>query len=262
MLLLRKLIGRYRRSPVTRGLAQVCQKYLDYYECRSHQFVKNGERNLLRKLGTQGLSCIFDVGACIGEWSLMAREFFPNTPIHAFEIVPEHCQILMRNLKGRDAFVVNPFGLSDTNGQTTFHYVPDYADLSSLVGVPPGLRSVAKPVQVMTGDRYMDKHGVNHIDFLKIDVEAGESRVLKGFKDALQNGKIDIIQFECNQLAVLSRFLLIDFYTLLEKHGYKLGKIYYNYVHFREYDSRHEDLRGPNYLAVRGDRADLIDLLS
>ena len=262
MLLLRKLIGRYRRSPVTRGLAWLCYKYLKYYECYSNQFIKNGERNVLRKLRTQGLACIFDVGAYIGEWSLMARESFPDARIYAFEIVPEICQTLTRNLEGWDEEVINPFGLSDTNGETTIHYRPNSPNNSSLVESPPGTNSVAKIVQVMTGDSYMERCGIDHIDFLKIDVEGWEWRVLKGFKNALVNKKIDIIQFEYNLFAVLSKFLLVDFYSLLDKYGYKIGRLYYDYVDFRDYDYRHEHFFGPNYVAVRGDRADLIDLLS
>lgn len=249
---------------MTRGLAYLCGKYLDYYECRSYRFDTNGEQNVLRKLKTQSLECIFDVGAHTGRWSLMAHEIFPTVPIHAFEIIPEICEVLARNLQGRDTLVINPFGFSDTNSQTTIHYVPGGSPLSSLAGEPPDEpgRSVAKTVRVMTGDSYMEKHGINHINFLKIDVEGAESRVLKGMKNALANKKIDIIQFECNKLAVLSKFLLIDFYKLFEEHRYRVGKIYYDYVDFREYDQRHENFYGPNYLAVRGDRPDLIDLLS
>ena len=253
---------------MTRGLAWLCGKYLDYYECRSNRFEKNGEQNVLRKLRTQSLECIFDVGAHTGQWSLMAHEIFPTVPIHAFEIIPEICEVLARNLQGRDTLVINPFGLSDTNSQTTIHYGmanrPGFSSLSSLAGEPPGGRgrSVAKTVRVMTGDSYMEKHGINHINFLKIDVEGAESRVLKGLGNALANKKIDIIQFECNKLVVLSKFLLIDFYKLFDEYRYRVGKIYYDYVDFREYDHRHENFYGPNYLAVRGDRPDLIDLLS
>jgi hypothetical protein len=60
-----------------------------------------------------------------------------------------------------------------------------------------------------------------------------------------------------------SKWLLRDAYQLLGGHGFALGKIYPTYVDFRDYDvARDEDLRGPNYLAVRRDRADLIDLLA
>ncbi len=117
-------------------------------------------------------------------------------------------------------------------------------------------------MQVMTGDSYMKKYGIEHIDFLKVDVEGAESRVLKGFKSALLNKKIDIIQFEYNEYAIVSRFLLIDFYNLLVPHGYKIGKIYTDYVDIRDYDLSHERFVAPNYLAVREDRADLLDLLS
>ena len=247
---------------MTRGLAWLCGKYLDYYECRSNRFAKNGEQNLLRKLKTQSFECIFDVGAHTGQWSVMAHEVFPNVPIHAFEIIPEICDVLARNFEGCEVLVINSFGLADTNGQTTVHYVPGGSSLSSLAGEPPGGRSVTKSVRVMTGDSYMEKYGIDHINFLKIDVEGGEPRVLRGLRNAFTNKKIDIVQFECNRFVALSKFLLIDFYKFFERYEYIIGKIYFDYIDFREYDWRNENFYGPNYLAVRRDRTDLIDLLS
>ena len=41
-----------------------------------------------------------------------------------------------------------------------------------------------------------------------------------------------------------------------------VGKIFPSYVDFREYELKDEDFQGPNYLAVRAARADLIALLS
>ena len=97
----------------------------------------------------------------------------------------------------------------------------------------------------------MKKHGITHVDFLKLDVEGAENRVLQGFANALQDRLIDVIQFEYGRANIISKFLLYDFYVLFQKYGYKVGKIYPNYVDFREYSSDDENFLGPNYLAVR-----------
>ena len=46
-------------------------------------------------------------------------------------------------------------------------------------------------------------------------------------------------------------FLLRDFYLLFAGYGYVVGKIYPDYVEFRDYDLGDEDFIGPNYLACR-----------
>ena len=49
---------------------------------------KNGELRTLKLLSLIKPKCIFDVGANVGEWSLLALKLYPTSIIHAFEIVP------------------------------------------------------------------------------------------------------------------------------------------------------------------------------
>lgn len=113
-----------------------------------------------------------------------------------------------------------------------------------------------------TGDFYCAKRGIDHIDLLKLDVEGAESTVLKGFSRMLEEARIAAVQFEYNFAAIRSHFLLSDFYDLFEPAGFVVGKIFPDAVEFRAYDIyRDEDFLGPNYLAVRRDRRDLIGAL-
>jgi len=92
-------------------------------------------------------------------------------------------------------------------------------------------------------------------------VEGAERLVLKGFSEALDAGRIDVIQFEYGKVAILTHFLLKDFYELFEDKGYAVGKIFPDHVDFRPYKLEDEDFLGPNYLAVRRERADIIEAL-
>src|SRR4051812_17456443 len=49
----------------------------------------NGELRVLKILAEQKPACIFDVGANIGEWSLLVSGLNKESIIHAFEIVPD-----------------------------------------------------------------------------------------------------------------------------------------------------------------------------
>jgi hypothetical protein len=52
-----------------------------------------------------------------------------------------------------------------------------------------------------------------------------------------------------------------DAYELLEAKGYTVGKLYPDHVDFRAYKLKDEDFLGPNYVAVRSARTDLVEAL-
>jgi len=113
----------------------------------------------------------------------------------------------------------------------------------------------------MRGDDYLAKANLSQVHLLKIDVEGGEPKVLAGFSGALVARKIHAIQFEYGLAAIWTKFLLRDFYELLEPLGFSLGKIYPNHVTFGPYSPRAEDFAGPNYLAVQRNEEGLIAAL-
>ncbi len=92
-------------------------------------------------------------------------------------------------------------------------------------------------------------------------MEGAEGTVLEGFKQAIQDQGISIIQFEYGPMNILARFLLRDAYDFLVQRGYVLGKIYPRGVEFRPYSFQAEDFVLSNYLAVLKDRTDLMQLL-
>ena len=107
----------------------------------------------------------------------------------------------------------------------------------------------------------MKATGVERIDLLKVDVEGAEHLVFDGFGAAMDAGQIDVIQFEYGKVNIITHFLLRDFYDFLETRGYQVGKLFPDHVDFRPYALEDEDFLGPNYIAVRKVRADIIDAL-
>jgi FkbM family methyltransferase len=70
-----------------------------------------------------------------------------------------------------------------------------------------------------------EERSIDHVSFLKIDVEGGELDVLIGAKQLLENQKIDFIQFEYGDAATAARVFLTDIVTLLHSFGYTVYKI-------------------------------------
>jgi hypothetical protein len=115
--------------------------------------------------------------------------------------------------------------------------------------------------EVFSGQAVCDQLNISQIDFLKIDVEGAEHLVLKGFGDMLSTNQIKIIQFEYGECNKITRFLLGDFYDLLCKRGYIVGKIFPYGVEFKDYKIRDDDFIGPNYLAVLESEKKIIEKL-
>ena len=105
-----------------------------------------------------------------------------------------------------------------------------------------------------TLDNYCQKYGVEHIDFLKLDVEGHEFAVFKDAASMLKNVNIDRIQFEYGGCNIDSRVLLKDLFELLIGYGYHLFKIFPKRLELEKcYDQKIENFQYANWLAVKGE---------
>lgn len=255
-------IAKYRRWLPVRALARGSEGFLRLYNNVNYDSRANGEERILELLGRRAITCIFDAGASVGEWLELARRSCPDATIHAFEIVPSTFEALRLRVGADARSVLNQMGLADAPGTVDVFYCPDDPELSSIFPYPTGKASLPVRCAVTTGDQYCAERGIAHIDFLKLDVEGLELPALRGFEGMLAEGRIDVVQFEYGFINLLPKFLLKDLHEFLSARGYTVGKVFPNYVDFRAYRLTDEDFMGPNYLAVRRDRSDLIALLA
>lgn len=251
---------RERYTPEVRTLAGFFDQALAAWHNRQYDVRLNGEAALLERLAPFAPQVLFDVGANAGDWCLAARRAIPGAALHAFEIDPDTATILTRQLAGLDRLQVNGFGLSDQPGETRIFVQPDVSTSTTMLATGvPGL--VEKTVAVATGDAYVREHGIAHIDLLKIDVEGAEPKVLDGFRDCFERRMITMVQFEYGPANLQIRHLLADFHRFFAEQGFVIGKIYPEGVSFGPYAPDDEDFRGPNFLACRSDRPDIIAAL-
>jgi FkbM family methyltransferase len=245
--------ARARRNPLLKTAAQLCRQYLEWFGNASYKPERNGERWLLSTLQTEPIRTIVDVGANVGNWSLMAAELFPEATIYALEAVPATAAQLRSRVGS--ARRVQPFnlGLAERSGTMVFNYHPGASTHATFTDYPHSWTGERVECPVLRGDNFLTQHGIGQVDFLKLDVEGAEHLALEGFEDALRQQRIRFIQFEYGRVNVLTHFLLRDFYQLFNQYGYAVGKIYPDYVDFRDYDLSDEDFLGPNFLACRKD---------
>jgi FkbM family methyltransferase len=259
----RRFIAHHRRSPFVRGLHMMA----DFVESSWHNdgadIQLNGERFVLEALRAARFETALDVGAHVGQWTGGAAELWSNCQIHGFEVAPstfKRLEAVRAASQHRQRIHLHPVGLSDKAGSQTMHFFPDHPDLTC--DLPRYVSFASQPFEGIftTVDQFCEERGVSHVDFLKIDVEGAEHRVLSGAQGMLRAGRISCIQFEYGAFVLDSRLMLRDFFTLLGE-AFAIGKIYPNYVDFAPYDWRAEDLRFCNYLCVSRDRPELQRLL-
>jgi FkbM family methyltransferase len=260
----RSAIGAHRRSPVVRSLHGLASFLESAYANEDTPFHSNGERVLLRKLAPARCRTVFDVGANVGNWSAEALAVWPDCSVHAFEVAPQTFDRLSERFQlsaNRRRVILNCFGLSDENGSRQMFYYPDHPEITAPSPWHGTAQAISFDAQLSTGDTYCQTHAVDTIDFLKIDVEGAEYRVLKGFAERLAAQKVHCLQFEYGAFATQTKILLGDYYNFLSQ-GYWIGKIYPTYVEFRDYHWTMEDFRFSNYCCVSRLRPDLHALLA
>jgi FkbM family methyltransferase len=243
--------ARARHNGVLRTTAKLCRQYLKWFGNASYKPARNGERWLLEMLGGESIRTVVDVGANVGNWSLMAADLFPQATIYALEVVPDTAATLRANAAGQDRIQCYNLGLAAHTGTLSLRYEPTASTHATFTDYPHSWSGKRIECQVMRADDFLAQEGIGDVDFLKLDVEGAEHLVLQGLEKSLRQGRVRFVQFEYGRVNILTHFLLRDFYQLFQSYGYVVGKIYPDYVDFREYDLSDEDFLGPNYLACR-----------
>jgi FkbM family methyltransferase len=253
---LRRVLPRYRRTPIVRFVRRAAQITFRLIENDNYDIRENGEGRVLELISKHlEVATVFDVGANIGEYAAAALAAFPVATIHAFEPVGQTYAILAPRFAGATRVHTYNYGLSDKSASVEFSVRPD--DLSNSTSHPdashllnPGVERMAVRCELRRSGTAAEEIGVSTIDVLKIDTEGNDWFILDGFCEWLHAGRIKVIQFEYGMTCIFTKKLLADHYTILRQNGYIVGKIYPTYVDFRPYDPMDEDFIGPNYLAV------------
>jgi FkbM family methyltransferase len=227
--------------------------------------VVSGEDFFVRRVLKSSLAhsspVLFDVGANVGDYCAMLATNIPRARILAFEPNRASFQHLADRFSGNVAITPMNVGLGAESGEQELY---DYTAESGSVHAslyPDVFHSIyrcgaPKPVKVVidTLDAVCLKARIDKLHFLKIDTEGNELAVLKGGSRLVSKAKIDIIQFEFNEMNVISRTFLRDFYDILQPYVmFRLSES--GLICLGEYNTRHEIFKFQNIVAARRDIA-------
>jgi FkbM family methyltransferase len=138
--------------------------------------------DLLRPLDPR---VIFDIGANIGTWTLLAKGIYPDAEIHAFEPLQEHTRKFKKSTRSIAGITLHEIALGAKNTTATFH-INEYSDTSSVLESAQdaprewGASKVAElTLDLHSLDRYAADHKMRPPDLIKLDVQGFELEVLK-----------------------------------------------------------------------------------
>lgn len=181
-----------------------------------------GEKYWLKKyLHNKEKPIVIDVGAHIGDYSKDVLSINRKAIVFAFEPHPNSYKKLIENIVS-DNFKAFNYAVGERRGKVKIY---DYSTLNGSShatlyedvikdlhkGTP-----ISHEVEMITIDEFLKSENIEVVDLLKIDTEGYEFNVLLGCKETLRARKIKAIQFEFNEMNIVSKVRFKDFWDYLK----------------------------------------------
>lgn len=228
---------------------------------------ENGEENILKKLWKYWKDIkkdlvIFDVGANIWQYSTLVDTHISKKVLHSFEPSKKTFSELSLNTKDFLNTSIHNFGLSDKSQVLTLYYEGENVwidDIHSCASIYPdnitsyiSKHTASEQVELRTLDDFCEESNIDHIDFLKLDIEWHELACLQGAQKMLQATRIDMIQIELNRCAISSRVFLRDYWDLLSPNYniYRMLSWSHGIYKLKKYETCLENFTFMNYICI------------
>jgi FkbM family methyltransferase len=189
--------------------------------------VESGELHFLKEhLSSCRKPTVLDVGANEGLYSVDVWTANKDAHVFAFEPHPETFRRLLSRSSGIENLTPINAACGSAAGKLVLydHAGSEGTEHASLhAGVIEGIhkgKSNQRAVDVIDLDTFAADHGISVIHLLKIDAEGHELEVLKGAAVLLRDNRIKAIQFEFNEMNVVSRVFFKDFCDLLPNYRF------------------------------------------
>lgn len=188
---------------------------------------------------------ILDIGGCEGEESIRYNRLFPNAEIYIFEPLPSNLKLIEKNFirYKRENIKLLPVALSDKDGQADFYVSSghpddqkkefdwDFGNKSSSLLEPESNISINKwlefnniiQVPTMTINTFVEQNKIDKIDFIHMDVQGAELKVLLGAKEHLK--KIKAVWLEVADISIYkNQVLRKEIECFMKLNGFSLIK--------------------------------------
>lgn len=196
----------------------IMPRYQEHFVARKYE---DFSLNLLHTTLHEG-SVFVDVGGHLGAFSLIASSLVGDSgKVTAFEPVPENRKLLQRNLKqnGYKSVDIRSEAISDESGETEFN-IPWASDSAGLYEHPNA--ETIRKIKVKLA-RLDDMFSGQKVDFIKIDTEGNELKVLRGSRELIKaNPDLKmLIEFNPECLASAGVADPSEYFVMLHKLGFR-----------------------------------------
>lgn len=152
--------------------------------------------NIFNCILKEGVECVIDVGCNIGYYSIISSPYAKQ--VFSIDGNVKNIQLLNATLICNNISNINLIYKCIADKETL--YEPTNTELINKCGNIGGLSfnesKSNNGIQTITLDQIIEKNNIKKIDLMKIDIEGGELKALKGCKNALKMGKIKNIIIE------------------------------------------------------------------
>jgi len=190
---------------------------------------------------------IFDVGANKGQYLEQLYVHIAQAQIYCFEPSPYAFSIL--NNKAQNMNNVSCFQLGVGHKETSGILKSEVKGSVMASFLPQaGNHTMEVTAQITTIDIFCKKNDIQHVYFLKLDIEGYELNALTGALEMIKNKKIKYIQFEFGKNNIQNGVYLKHFFDILS--NYQIHRVLKDGLRkMSKYDLRHEIILTTNYLA-------------
>ena len=184
--------------------------------------VEKKETLLWKKILKEGQT-IFDIGANIGYYSLMASKRIGNGKIYAFEPVKQTFERLTKNVKLNNFknIKLNNLAVSNEVGTVDIYVANSKNTGTSSITKHMHFNGDKQTVKSVTIDHFIKSNNIEAMDIVKIDVEGAEMMVIEGMEKSLRKfNPIVMIELIDERLKAAGSSIK-EAYDFFEKLNYK-----------------------------------------
>lgn len=134
---------------------------------------------------------VVDIGAHIGYFTRLFSRLVGNCgKVFAFEADPFIFELLKKNTQRLRNVDARQLAICDRSGSTDFYHSEEKSGCSSTVEKLP-LLFKKRRITVLAGDldSVLEGSGIKRVDLIKMDIEGGEPRALRGMQRTLEKNR-------------------------------------------------------------------------
>lgn len=115
---------------------------------------------------------IFDLGGYLGQWTEIAKEYYPDSVIYVFEPVKKHYDVIVDKFSGDASVKVFNFGLSDKNDKVRITLTGDSSSMHLT-------NDDSEEIEIRDIREFLFENDLYNVDLIKINIEGEEYNLLE-----------------------------------------------------------------------------------